>query len=385
MSGPLSGVRVVELGGIGPAPFGTMMLGELGADVIRVDRPGGTSGAFKGGARAELLNRGKRSIALDLKKPDAVETFLEMVDHCDILVESYRPGVAERLGVGPDVCRGRNSRLIYARMTGWGQYGPLSRQAGHDLNFLSVTGALHAMGDANGPPQIPLNLVGDFGGGGVYLAVAVLAALRETEKTGTGGTLDVAIVDNVMHLLTSVYSMLAAEEWTDERGTNMTDGGAPFYHVYEASDHEYLAVAALQPKFYATFLEKIGSAENPAEQFDRSQWPRLIKHFAAHFKSKTQREWTEHFDGTDACVSPVISLLGASRNHHIQARGLVVSESGLTQPRPAPHMSTQNQHILPPPIPGEHTVSILTEWGVSNIENLLESGAAVQAGKHEKI
>ena len=377
--GPLSGCRVLELAGIGPGPFAGMTLADLGAEVVRVDRPGG-SGLFAGFEHVDVLNRGKRSVLLDLKRPDAVRAVLDMAARADVLIEGYRPGVAERLGLGPDDCLARNPRLVYGRMTGWGQDGPLARLAGHDIGYIALTGALHAVGSAGGPPQIPLNLVGDFGGGGTYLVIGVLAALREAERTGRGQIVDAAIVDGTAHLLAGTHMLLATETWQDERGVNLLDGGAPFYAVYETSDGRHMAVGALEPKFYAELLAVLGLDEDPAAQHDRAGWPRLRERLAAAFASRTQDEWAEAFSASDACVAPVLSLREAADHPHIRARGTLVERDGVLQPAPAPRFSATPTALgSPPPVPGRHTADVLESWDVEDAEALLSSGAAVQA------
>lgn len=377
-SGPLSGVRVLELAGIGPAPFAGMTLADLGAEVVRVDRPGG-SGFFPGAEHLDLLNRGKKSILLDLKRPQAVATVLDMAAEADVLIEGYRPGVAERLGLGPGECQARNPRLVYGRMTGWGQDGPLARTAGHDIGYIALTGALHAIGEAGGPPRIPLNLVGDFGGGGNYLVIGVLAALREADRTGRGQVVDAAIVDGAAHLLAGTHMMLATGTWVDERGANLLDGGAPFYSVYETADGRHMAVGALEPKFYVELLAGLGLDDDPARQHDRTLWPALRARIAAAFAARTQAEWSGIFAGSDACVAPVMSLRDAPHHPHIKARGSIVEHDGLLQPAPAPRFSlTPTMLGTPPPVPGRHTLEVLEEWGVPDAAALIESGAAVQ-------
>ncbi|HLU73470.1 MAG TPA: CaiB/BaiF CoA-transferase family protein [Nonomuraea sp.] len=381
-SGPLSGVKVLELGGIGPGPFAGMTLADLGAQVVRVDRPGG--GVFLAGQEhLDLLNRGKKSVVLDLKKPEAVETVLAMVSQADVLIEGYRPGVAERLGLGPEVCHARNPRLVYGRMTGWGQDGPMAQLAGHDIDYIALTGALHAIGAAGGPPQIPMNLVGDFGGGGAYLVIGVLAALREADRTGYGQVIDAAIVDGAAHLLAWTHTMLGAGMWVDERGANMVDGGAPYYSVYETADGKYMAVGALEPKFYAELLTKLGLDEDPARQQDRDRWPALRERIASAFAEKTQAEWSAIFEESDACVAPVVSLREAAHHPHIKARGSIVEHHGMLQPAPAPRFSrTPTSLGAPPPALGQHTLEVLSDWGIDDAAALIESGAAVLASDH---
>lgn len=361
-NGPLSGCRVLELAGLGPAPFAGMLLADLGADVIRVDRPGSAAGAD----RTDLLNRGKRSVLLDLKDPAGVSVALSMAERADVFIEGYRPGVAERLGVGPGDCLARNPRLVYGRMTGWGQDGPMAQLAGHDIAYIAITGALHAIGAAGGPPQIPLNLLGDFGGGSTYLVIGVLAALNEVHRTGRGQVVDAAIVDGTAHLLALAHSMLATGTWSDQRGVNLLDGGAPYYSVYETSDGKYMAVGALEHRFYTELLARLGIDEDPAVRNDQSRWPVLRKRLAAAFATRTRAEWTEVFDGSDACVAPVLSLREAAGHPQMKARGSLIERDGVLQPAPAPRFSrTPAALSTPPHVPGQDTQEALASWGVS--------------------
>ncbi|WP_371401876.1 CoA transferase [Kribbella sp. NBC_00662] len=367
--GPLEGVKVVELAGIGPAPFACMMLAELGADVLRIDRPGGSLSL--GPPELDLLNRGRRSAALDLKQPAAVDVVRRLVARADVLVEGFRPGVAERLGLGPEECHAINPRLVYGRMTGWGQDGPLAQSAGHDIDYLGLSGALHLIGRAGGPPQVPANLLGDFAGGSLYLVIGVLAALH----SGQGQVVDAAIVDGSAHLTTMLLGALAAGSWRQERGTNLLDTGAPFYDVYEAADGKHVSVGALEPQFYAELIEKLGI--DAPDRNDPSNWPALRKLLAETFRQRTQAEWTAVFDGSDACVAPVLPL-GAD-HPHLVARGTFVDHDGVRQPAPAPRFDrTPTSLGRPPARPGEHTREALTDWGITDLETLLASGAAVQ-------
>lgn len=361
-SGPLAGIRVLELGGIGPGPFAAMMLADLGADVVRIDREGAPV-LFPGTPRQNLLHRGKRSIALNLKDADGLDQARSLIAIADVVIEGFRPGVAERLGVGPEDCLRRNPALVYGRMTGWGQDGPLAQTAGHDINYIAVTGALHAIGTAGGPPQIPLNLLGDFGGGGTYLVIGLLAALHEARVTGTGQVVDGAIVDGVSHLLAGTHARVASGTWRDERGVNLLDGGAPFYGVYETSDGRYMAVGAIEGPFFLEFITILGLAFDPASQNERSSWPDLKRQIAAAFRSKSQAEWTDVFAGTDACVSPVRSLHEAATDPHVAARGSVAVMDGLLQPAPAPRFSG-HAPAVPKPAPevGQHTEEVLDDW-----------------------
>ncbi|MEE2033024.1 CaiB/BaiF CoA transferase family protein [Rhodococcus chondri] len=378
-TGPLAGLTVLELAGIGPAPFACMHLADMGATVIRVDRPSGGETAGPP-PEEDLLNRGKQSVVLDLKQPSAVEAFLTLVETADVVVEGFRPGVAERLGIGPDAVWARNPKVVYGRMTGWGQFGPLAHTAGHDLGYIAVTGALHAIGTAGGPPQIPLNLVGDFGGGSAYLVIGILAALREAELTGRGQVVDAAIVDGASHLLAGTHALLATERWTDERGVNLLDGGAPFYSVYETSDGRYMAVGSIESKFYAELLRLLELDEDPRAQNDRDGWPALRKRLAEVFQLRTQSEWTEIFAGTDACVAPVLSLRESAHHVHLAERGTIVAPDGVLQPGFAPRFSAHSHptEIPLPPALGEHTRAVLTGAGV-NADGLIAEGVAAQA------
>lgn len=372
--GPLSGVKVVELAGLGPAPFACMMLAELGAEVLRIERPGG--GLAMGPPELELLNRGRRNVALNLKNPAAIDTVLQLVAGADVLIEGFRPGVAERLGLGPDACHELNPKLVYGRMTGWGQDGPLAQSAGHDIDYLALSGALHLIGRAGGPPQVPANLLGDFAGGSLYLVVGILAALVEARGSGRGQVVDAAIVDGAAHLTTIVHGALAAGNWKLQRGTNLLDTGAPFYDVYETSDGEFMAVGAIEPQFYDELIRLL-AVEAP-DRYDQANWPELHKLLTETFAGRTQAEWTGIFDGTDACVSPV--LRPAADHPHLVARGTFVDNEGVRQPAPAPRFSrTQTELGQPPARPGQHTREALADWGITDIEALLASGAAVQA------
>ncbi|MET9298945.1 CaiB/BaiF CoA-transferase family protein [Micromonospora aurantiaca] len=365
MSGPLDGVRVVELAGIGPGPFAAMLLADLGADVVRVDRP--EPGALPAGDPGRnLLNRGKRSIVVDLKHPDGAEVVLALAGRAAILIEGWRPGVAERLGVGPQAALARNPGLVYGRMTGWGQDGPLARAAGHDIGYIAVAGALHPIGRAGGPPQIPLNLVGDVGGGSLYLVVGILAALHVAAATGRGQVVDAAIVDGAAHLTTPFAGMLAQGTWRPERGRNLLDGGAPFYDVYATADGGHMAVGALEPQFYAELLRLLGLAEaDLPDRHDVAGWPVLRARFAEVIAGRTRAEWTAVFDGTDACVAPVLSLAEAPGHPHLAARGTYEEHFGVRQPAVAPRLSgTPGRVGGPPPAPGADTEPVLTDWGL---------------------
>ncbi|MFI0483440.1 CaiB/BaiF CoA transferase family protein [Actinomadura sp. 9N215] len=379
-NGPLSGVRVIELAGIGPGPFAAMLLADLGADVIRVDRASAVrDGASAGGT--DFTNRGKRSIAVDLKSDRGRDVVLRLVERSDVLIEGFRPGVTERLGVGPDDCLARNPRLVYGRMTGWGQEGPLSATAGHDVAYIAVTGALHAIGRADGPPQVPINLLGDFAGGSMYLVVGVLSALLESRTSGRGQVVDAAIVDGAAHLSTFVHGFLAGGLWEDRRGVNILDTGAPWYDVYETSDGRHMAVGAIEPQFYAEFLRLLGlDGEDLPAQHDRAGWPVLRDRFAAVFRTRTRDEWTEVFVPSDACVAPVLSMTEAAEHPYNTSRDVFPALAGHRQPAPAPRFSrTPAETDGVPVLPGGQTRAVLADLGFDDAETLLKEGAVAQA------
>jgi alpha-methylacyl-CoA racemase len=377
--GPLSGTKIVELAGIGPGPFCAMLLAELGADVLRVDRTENASLGIAKPVRYDLMNRSRRSIAVDLKKPEGVETVLRLVAQADALIEGFRPGVTERLGLGPDACLARNPRLVYGRMTGWGQTGPLSQAAGHDWNYIAITGALHPIGRAGEKPVPPLNLVGDFGGGALYLALGIVAAMLEASRSGRGQVVDAAITDGAASLMTLFYGLFGAGGWLDERGVNVLDTGAPFGEIYETRDGKYVSVLALEPKFYAELVRRMGlDATSLPAQYDRSQWPAMKARFAEVFKTKTRDEWCTLLEGTDACFAPVLSLTEAPSHRHNVARGTFVEQDGVVQPAAAPRFSRTPAAIRrPPAAPGEHTDEGLRDWGFSagEIASLRAAGA----------
>jgi alpha-methylacyl-CoA racemase len=379
VTGPLAGCRVIELGGIGPGPFAGMLLADLGAEVVRVDRPE-RLGAVNAGGPADITNRGKQSVVLDLKHPAAPAVLLEMVEKADVLIEGFRPGVTERLGIGPAQCLARNPRLVYGRMTGWGQDGPLSASAGHDIDYIAVTGALGAIGAAGGPPQIPLNVVGDFGGGGCYLVIGVLAALHTAGRTGCGQVVDAAIVDGTANLLASTFAAVARGEWADERGVNRLDGGCPFYSVYETGDGRHMAVGALEPKFYRQLVALLELDVDLDQQYDRSTWPELRARLSERFVQKTRDDWAALFEGTDACVAPILSLKEAAANPHMAARGSLITRDGVVQPAAAPRFSvTPSRPGNTAPAVGADTRAVLSGWGVRGVDELIHGGAAVQA------
>ncbi|MYT45837.1 CoA transferase, partial [Streptomyces sp. SID5471] len=330
-NGPLSGVRVVELAGIGPGPFAAMLLADLGADVVRVDRPGGSGLGID--PAYDITNRNKRSVLVDLKSAEGPGQVLDLAERADVLIEGYRPGVAERLGIGPDACLERNPRLVYGRMTGWGQQGPLAATAGHDIGYIAVTGALGMTGPPDGPPAAPANLLGDYAGGSLYLVVGVLAALRHAQtEDGRGQVVDAAIVDGTAHLTSMIHGMLAAGGWQDRRGANLLDGGAPFYGTYETADGRHMAVGALEPRFYAEFVRLLGIEDDVPARDDIGAWEELRAAIAARFKTRTRQEWTAVFEASDACVAPVLSLREAPGHPHLAARGTFTGHGGITQP-----------------------------------------------------
>jgi len=361
--GPLHGVRVIEIASLAPAPFGCMVLADLGADVLRVDRPTSVGGD----ASVDPLGRGRRSIGLNLKDPAAIDVLLRLVETADVLVEGFRPGVTERLGFGPEVCLERNPGLVYGRMTGWGQEGPMAPMAGHDINYIAVAGALDPIGRAGERPLPPLNLVGDFGGGGMLLAVGILAALHERSRSGRGQVVDAAMVDGAALLTSFIHGMRGQGAWQDARGTNLLDSGAPFYDTYETADGLFMSVGALEPQFYAALLHGLGLAgEDLPDQLDRDRWPELRARFTEVFKRRTREEWTETFDGTDACVAPVLGLGEAPGHPHTTARTGFIDVAGLPQPAPAPRFSRTSAATPTPPVrPGEHTDAALRELGLT--------------------
>jgi len=376
--GPLRGVRVVELASIGPGPHAAMTLADLGADVIRVERPGGTLSAV---ARdKDVLTRGRPSVAMDLKDARAAGVVLDLVAAADVLIEGMRPGVAERLGVGPQECLARNPRLVYGRMTGWGQDGPLAASAGHDIDYIAVSGTLHGLGRAGGPPQFPHNLLGDFGGGAAYLVIGVLAALLEARTSGQGQVVDAAIVDGTAHLNAMLAGLIAGGAWREERGTNLLDSGAPFYDVYETADGRHMAVGAIEPQFYAELLDGLGLVDTVPDRSDPDSWPALRAAIATRFREQTQAQWTEVFDGTDACVSPVLPLTEAARHPHLAARHTYVDRGGVVQPAPAPRFSRTPAGLGDPPsLPGQHSREALQAWGVDDVDRLVADGVVTQA------
>ena len=344
-------------------------------DVVRIDRPGG-NGWFPGLEYKDLLNRGKRSVLVDLRREGARDLVLALVAQADVLIEGYRPGVMERLGLGPDDCSAVNPGLVYGRMTGWGQDGPLAHLAGHDVDYIAVTGLLDAIGTRGGAPTVPLNVAGDFGGGGVYLVVGVLAALLERARSGRGQVVDAAIVDGAAHLLNGIHAMMAVGAWSGSRGENLLDGGAPFYRVYETADGGHMAVGALEPKFYAALLDVLGLELDPTTQNDTRTWPAMERAFAERFAERTVEEWRAAFEETDACVTPVATLRGAAADPQVAARRSVVEIDGVIQASPAPRFGRTPATIGgPPPVPGADTAAVLDDWAISVPETAWSSGA----------
>jgi len=388
--GPLEGVRIVELAGIGPAPFCAMLLSDMGAEVIRVDRASnvGHDDSRVGGPTGEehrfnLLARGRRNLAVDLKNPAGVAAVLRLIDRADALIEGFRPDVMERLGLGPKVCLARNPKLVYGRMTGWGQDGPIAHTAGHDINYIALSGVLHTIGEAGGPPVPPLNLVGDFGGGALYLAMGVLAGITSARVTEKGQVVDCSMVEGSASLMTMMYAALASGAWTEERGKNRTDGGAHYYHVYETRDGEHVAIGAIEPQFYALLLKHTGLAgESLPEQTDRAQWPEMQHRLAGIFKTKTRAEWTQIMQQTDICFAPVLRMSEALDHPHNRHRNSFVAIDGIAQPAPAPRfLGTPSQVQRPPARIGEHTGAVLRDWGFSSdeIAELHRNGAVKSA------
>ncbi|MFJ2946779.1 MULTISPECIES: CaiB/BaiF CoA transferase family protein [unclassified Streptomyces] len=364
--GPLGGVRVVELAGIGPGPFAAMLLADLGADVVRVDRPGGPGLGID--PALDITNRNKRSVIVDLKAPDGPARVLDLAERADVLIEGYRPGVAERLGVGPGDCHARNPRLVYGRMTGWGQQGPLADRAGHDIAYIALTGTLGMIGDPATPPAVPANLLGDYAGGSLYLVVGVLAALHHARATGTGQVVDAAIVDGTAHLSSMIHGMLAAGVWQDRRGANLLDGGCPYYGTYETADGGHMAVGALEPRFYAEFLRLLGIEDQAGAHADITRWPALRAQVTARFASRTRDAWTAVFDGSDACVAPVLSLREAPHHPHLAARSTFTGHGGITQPAPAPRFSATPTTVRTGPArPGADTDDVARDWDVPRL------------------
>jgi len=370
MAGPLGGIKVVEIAGIGPGPFCAMLLADMGADILRVDRAGSVRPEPPKGASLDLLNRGRRSVGVDLKHPEGVATVLRLVHEADVLLEGFRPGVVERLGLGPEVCLERNPRLVYGRMTGWGQEGPLAQAAGHDINYIALAGVLGHIGRQGEKPLPPLNLVGDFGGGGMLLAFGVVSALVERASSGRGQVVDAAMVDGAALLMTMMHGFLASGMWHGERGTNLLDTGAHFYDTYETRDGQYVSIGSIEPQFYAELIKLAGlEGEELPPQMDRSQWPAMKQRMTALFKTKTRAEWDAIMEGSEVCYAPVLSIPEAYAHPHNVERGTFVEVGGQRQPAPAPRFSRTPPEVRSPaPHPGQHTDEALAAWGFSGEE-----------------
>ena len=366
-NGPLAGIKVLEIAGIGPGPFCCMMLADMGADVVRIDRADRVREPMPDKPPADVLARGRRSIGVDLKQAEGVETVLKLVEQADVIVEGFRPGVMERLGLGPDVCAARNPGIVYGRMTGWGQEGPMAQAAGHDINYIALDGALDPIGRKGEAPTPPLNLVGDFGGGGMYLAFGIAAALVERATSGKGQVVDAAMVDGAASLMGFFFGLTSLGGWKEERGTNILDTGAHFYDAYETQDGKYISVGSIEPQFYALLIEKAGLAgEELPHQMDQSQWPALKEKFAALFKTKTRDAWCEIMEGTDICFAPVLSMSEAPKHPHLAERGTYVERDGMIQPAPAPRFSRSAPELgRPPSNAGQHTEEVLEAFGFS--------------------
>lgn len=376
--GPLAGIKVIELAAIGPGPFCCMLLADMGADVIRVDRTEPIDLGSPGDPKLNLLNRGRRSVAIDLKSPQGVAVVRRMIEQADVLVEGFRPGVTERLGLGPQECLAANPRLVYGRMTGWGQQGPLAQAVGHDINYIALAGALAAIGTRE-QPAVPLNLIGDFGGGAMFLALGIVAALLECRSSGKGQVVDAAMIDGVSTLMTALYSTMARGDWRDARGENLLDGGAPFYGVYETSDGRHVAVGAIEGRFFRELLVKAGiDPASVGPQHDRAGWPALRQRLAEIFRTRTRDEWCRLMEGSDACFAPVLSPIEAREHPHLRARDTVVEVNGIAQPAPAPRFGRTPSEIRSGPVlPGEHTADVLAGFGfdTAQIDALRAAGA----------
>ena len=385
MAGPLSGYRIIEMAGIGPGPFAAMLLADMGAEVIRVDRAQSVFGPAPATPNGDVMLRGRRNIAIDLKHPEGVAVLLDLVEHADAIIEGFRPGVMERLGIGPEACMARNPRLVFGRMTGWGQDGPYASAAGHDINYISLAGALAHIRRAGEMPLAPLNLVGDFGGGGMYLAFGVVCALLEARGSGTGQVVDAAMVDGAANLMTFFFGLnnLGVHDF-DRPGTNMLDSGAHFYDVFECADGHYVSIGSIEHQFYKELLQRTGLEGDPefAKQFDRANWPHLKERLREVFRRRTQAEWCAEMEHTDVCFAPVLTLPEAARHPHNVARGTFVESGGVTQPAPAPRFSRTEAAIGSLPAhAGQHTREILRDWGIAadRIDALVAAGAVASS------
>jgi alpha-methylacyl-CoA racemase len=375
--GPLQGVKIIEVGGIGPGPFCGMMLSDMGADIVRVERKGALALSEP---KYDVLTRNRRSVVIDLRKPEGVDALLKIVEKVDALQEGFRPGVMEKLGLGPDVCLQRNPRLVYGRMTGWGQEGPMSHAAGHDINYIALSGALHTFGRKGQNPVPPLNLVGDFGGGGMFLAFGMVCALFEAQKSGAGQVVDAAMVDGSAALMAMIFGLKASGLWADKRGVNLLDTGAHFYDTYETADGKYVALGSIEPQFYELLL-KLAGIEDPEfrNQLDSSKWAALKEKISQVFKKKTRDEWCAIMEGTDVCFAPVLSMTEAPEHPHIKQRQTYTQIDGVLQPSPAPRFSRTVPVIKnPPPDPGQDTEAVLIDFGFTEDEiNILRTAKAI--------
>ncbi len=377
--GTLNGVKIVEFGGIGPPPMCAMLLADMGADVLRIDRTQPSGLGFAVPPRFSVMDRSRRSVAIDLKQPEGIEATRRLLDQADALIEGFRPGVMERLGLGPDACLERNPSLVYGRVTGWGQTGPLAHAAGHDINYIALTGAANAIGRRGQPPTPPLNLIGDFGGGALYLALGIVAALYEAQNSGLGQVVDAAMVDGAASLMASIYGLYAAGMINDRRGENLVDSGSHFYDVYATADGKFISIAAIEAKFYAELLQRLGLEDEAlADQMDREHWPVLTERLAKLFRTKTRQEWCDILEGTDVCFAPVLSFDEAPHHPHNKTRETFIEIDGVVQPAPAPRFSrTPSEVQRPPAAAGEHTEAGLLDWGFAQeeIEQLRQAGA----------
>ena len=383
MTGPLSGYRIVEIAGIGPGPFAAMMLADMGAEVIRVDRAQSVRGPAPEAPFFDLLQRGRKNIAIDLKNPQGVETLLQLIEKADAVIEGFRPGVMERLGIGPDVCLARNPKLVFGRMTGWGQEGMYGQAAGHDINYISLAGALAHFARPGETPLPPLNMVGDFGGGGMFLAYGVVCALLEAQKSGKGQVVDTAMVDGAAVLMTMFWAFKSIGMHDENNpGTNLLDTGAHFYDAYRCKDDKFISIGSIEPQFYAELLRLTGLDADPefASHMDRTKWSSLKPKVTAVFATKTQAEWCAIMEATDVCFAPVLTMSEAAQHPHNKERNTFVESHGVMQPAPAPRFSrTKTSLDQPPAHPGQHTSEVLTAWGIGDVESLIASGAIKQA------
>lgn len=366
MSGPLAGIKIIEMAGLGPAPFCGMLLSDLGAQVIRIERPGAFDVLGRAGSKFDVLSRGRHSLPIDLRKPGAAAALLALIARADGLIEGFRPGVMERMGLGPEVCLGRNERLVYGRMTGWGQDGPLAQAAGHDINYIALSGVLNAIGEHDGPPAIPLNLIGDFGGGGMLLALGMVSGLLEAARSGRGQVIDAAMTDGAALLSAPFWGLKAAGMWNNARGTNLLDGGAHFYNVYACADDEYISIGSIEPQFYALLREKLDLRDPEFDaQMDAGQWPELKKKLAEIFRQRTREQWCALLEGTDVCFAPVLNWDEAPRHPHNLARGTFIDVEGVTQPAPAPRFSRTPAGVARGTAV-ETGSEVLREWGLDD-------------------